>query len=183
MGKSFLLARSNLKKAKGQTAAIIVLIFLAALMLNLWLWLSLDYRENFKRCHDRLNAEHVTLAIDGGSREVEDFLEDTLEEDTRTAEYFMDSVMHMVGTFEYNGGEMNTELIFFEKEAALSRPIGRIEIVEDSEYTRGVYMPNLYESDEIAIGKTIELSIGNRKMSYTVCGFFNSAMTGSHNCG
>ncbi|GFI44083.1 hypothetical protein IMSAGC018_01762 [Lachnospiraceae bacterium] len=183
MGKSFLLARSNLKKAKGQTAAIIVLIFLAALMLNLWLWLSLDYRENFKRCHDRLNAEHVTLAIDGGSREVEDFLEDTLEEDTRTAEYFMDSVMHMVGTFEYNGGEMNSELIFFEKEAALSRPIGRIEIVEDSEYTRGVYMPNLYESDEIAIGKTIELSIGNRKMSYTVCGFFNSAMTGSHNCG
>ena len=183
MGKSFLLARSNLKKAKGQTAAIIVLIFLAALMLNLWLWLSLDYRENFKRCHDRLNAEHVTLAIDGGSREVEDFLVDTLDEDTRTAEYFMDSVMHMVGTFEYNGGEMNSELIFFEKEAALSRPIGRIEIVEDSEYTRGVYMPNLYESDEIAIGKTIELSIGNRKISYTVCGFFNSAMTGSHNCG
>ena len=85
MGKSFLLARSNLKKAKGQTAAIIVLIFLAALMLNLWLWLSLDYRENFKRCHDRLNAEHVTLAIDGGSREVEDFLVDTLYEYTRTA--------------------------------------------------------------------------------------------------
>ena len=65
MGKSFLLARSNLRKAKGQTTAIIVLIFLAALMLNLWLWLSMDYRENFERCHDRLNAEHVTFAIGG----------------------------------------------------------------------------------------------------------------------
>ncbi len=183
MGKSFLLARSNLRKAKGQTTAIIVLIFLAALMLNLWLWLSMDYRENFERCHDRLNAEHVTFAIGGDNGEVQDFMEDTLEADERTAEYFMDSVMHMTGTFEYNGGEMNSQLIFMEKEAALSRPVGRMEIVEDSDYTSGVYMPNLYRSKDIAVGKTIEISIGNKKMSYTVCGFFNSAMAGSHNCG
>ena len=44
MGKSFLLVRSNLRKAKGQTIAIIVLIFLAALMLNLWLALAMDYQ-------------------------------------------------------------------------------------------------------------------------------------------
>jgi ABC-type transport system, involved in lipoprotein release, permease component len=183
MGKSFLLARSNLRKAKGQTTAIIVLIFLAALMLNLWLWLSMDYRENFERCHDRLNAEHVTFAIGGDNGEVQDFMEDTLEADERTAEYFMDSVLHMTGTFEYNGGEMTSQLIFMEKEAALSRPVGRMEIVEDSDYTSGVYMPNLYRSKDIAVGKTIEISIGNKKMSYTVCGFFNSAMAGSHNCG
>ena len=73
MGKSFLLARSNLRKAKGQTAAIIVLMFLAALMLNLWLMLAMDYRQNFERCHERLNAEHVTFAIDGVGSEVRDF--------------------------------------------------------------------------------------------------------------
>lgn len=183
MGKSFLLARSNLRKAKGQTAAIIVLMFLAALMLNLWLMLAMDYRQNFERCHDRLNAEHVTFAIDGVSSEVRDFLKDTIEEDGRTADFFMDSVMHMVGIFEYNDGEMNSELIFMEKESALSRPVGKFEITEDSGYKSGVYMPNLYKSDDIAIGKAIEISIGSQKMSYTVCGFFNSAMTGSHNCG
>ncbi len=183
MRKSFLLARSNLRMAKGQTAAIIVLIFLGALMLNLWLVLSMDYKQNFDRCHDRLNAEHVTFAIDGDSREIQDFVKAAIEEDERTAEYFLASVMHMVGIFEYNGGEMNTELIFMEKEAALSRPVGKIEIVEDSSYTSGVYMPYLYKSDNIDIGKKIDISIGNQKMSYTVCGFFNSAMTGSHNCG
>lgn len=182
MGKSFLLARSNLRKAKGQTAAIIVLMFLAALMLNLWLMLAMDYRQNFERCHERLNAEHVTFAIDGVGSEVRDFLKDTVEEDNRTAEFFMDSVMHMVGIFEYNDGEMNSEFIFMEKEAALSRQVGKFEITEDSGYKSGVYMPNLYRSDDIAIGKTIEISIGSQKMSYTVCGFFNSAMTGSHNC-
>ena len=35
MGKSFLIARSNLRRAKGQAAAIVVLILLAAMMLNL----------------------------------------------------------------------------------------------------------------------------------------------------
>ena len=59
MEKSFLLARSNLRRAKGQTAAIVVLVFLASAMLNLWLMLSTDYRQNFDRCHDRLHAEHV----------------------------------------------------------------------------------------------------------------------------
>ena len=149
MRKSFLLARSNLRKAKGQTAAIIVLIFLGALMLNLWLMLSMDYKQNFDRCHDRLNAEHVTFAIDGDSSEIQDFVKDTIEDDERTAEYFLDTVMHMVGIFEYNGGEMNSELIFMEKEAALSRPVGKIEIIEDSNYTSGVYMPNLYKSEDI----------------------------------
>lgn len=183
MGKSYLLVRSNLRKAKGQTVAIIVLMFLASLMLNLWLMLSMDYRQNFDRCHTRLNAEHVTLAVDGDGGEIPRFLTDTLEADERTADFFMDSVMHMVGIFEYNGGDMNSEFIFMEKEAALSRPVGKCEIVEDSSYTSGVYMPILYKSDDIAVGKNIELTIGNQKMSYTVCGFFNSAMTGSHNCG
>lgn len=182
MRKSVLLVRSNLRRAKGQTAAIIVLIFLAALMLNLWLMLSMDYRQNFKRCHDRLNAEHVTMAVDGDTSEIREFITDTLKADKRTAEFFLDSVLHMVGSFEYNGGEMNSELIFMEKEDAISRKIGKIEIIEDSSHTSGIYMPVLYRSDDIAVGKTMDISIGSRTMSYTVCGFFNSAMTGSHNC-
>ncbi len=39
MRKLFLIARSNMRKAKGQTVAIIVLILLAAMLLNLWLML------------------------------------------------------------------------------------------------------------------------------------------------
>lgn len=182
MRKSYLLARSNLRRAKGQTTAIIVLIFLAALMLNLWLMLSMDYRRNFERCHDRLNAEHVTMAVDGDTNEMREFITEILKEDKRTSEFFLDSVMHMVGSFEYNGGEMNSELIFMEKEAALSREVGKIEIIEDSGYTSGIYMPVLYRSDSISVGKTVDISIGSRKMSYIVCGFFNSAMMGSHNC-
>ena len=57
MRKGILLVHSNVRRAKGQTAAIIVLIFLSAVMLNLWLMLSMDYKQNFERSHTRLNEE------------------------------------------------------------------------------------------------------------------------------
>lgn len=182
MRKSFLIARSNIRKAKGQTASIVVLILIAAAMLNLWLMLSTDYKANFDRYHDAFNAEHVTLSVDGNTDELQQFLTQTLESDSRTAEYRLDPCMHMVGTFPYNGGELNCWFILLEKEAALTRSIGKAEIVEEGSLTSGVYLPVLYKNDDIAVGKSIEISIGSHKETYTVCGFFNSVMMGSHNC-
>lgn len=182
MSKSLLIARSNIRKAKGQTASIIVLILIAASMLNLWLMLSMDYKANFNRHHDKFNAEHVTLAVDGNTDEFQGFLSQTMESDSRTAEYRLDNCVHMVGTFPYNGGEMNSWLVFLEKQTAMTRSIGKIEIVEEGNLTSGVYLPMLYKSDDIAIGEPFELSIGSHKVTYTVCGFFNSVMMGSHNC-
>ena len=63
MRKLFLIARSNMRKAKGQMVAIVVLILLASMLLNLWLMLSMDYKANFDRYHKKLNAEHVTLLL------------------------------------------------------------------------------------------------------------------------
>lgn len=182
MNKAFLLVRSNLRRARGQTISIAVLILLAAAMLNMWLMLSMDYKQNFDRCHDRLHAEHVTMVMDGDPDVVRPFLSRTLEEDMQATEYCMGDSLCMVGSFDYNGGEANTELVIMEKEAALTRSVGRVEILEESGESSGVYLPILYKTGDIDIGKTIELKIGSNAVSYTVCGFFNSVMAGSHNC-
>lgn len=182
MNKLFLLVRSNLRRAKGQTLSIAVLILLAAAMLNMWLMLSMDYKQNFDRCHDRLHAEHVMLVMDGDSDEVRPFLERTLQEEMPATEFCMGDCLNMVGSFAYNSGEANTEFVILEKEAALSRSIGKVEIVEEGGESSGVYLPMLYKTGDIDIGKTIELNIGSNTVSYTVCGFFNSVMAGSHNC-
>ena len=182
MRKSFLIARSNIRKAKGQTASMVVLILLAAMMLNLWLMLSTDYKANFSRYHDAFNAEDVTVSVNAEGNDIHDFLAQTFETDSQVAQYRLDSCLHMAGTLPYNGGTMNCWFVFLEKQAALTRSIGRIEIVEDSAYTSGVYLPMLYKTDDIAVGKPIELSIGSHKATYTVCGFFNSIMMGSNNC-
>ena len=181
MRKLFLIARSNMRKAKGQTAAIVVLILLAAILLNLWLMLSMDYKANFDRYHDKLNAEHVTLLVDDTNK-VQKFLSQTLESDPEVKEFRLDNCMYMVGTFSYNDGQMNGQFIFMDKQTAISRTIGKAEIVEESNLTSGVYLPVLYKSDDYSIGKTIELTIGSHPVTYPVCGFFNSVMMGSHNC-
>lgn len=182
MRKLFIIARSNMRKAKGQTVAIVVLILIAALMLNLWLMLSMDYRKNFERYHDKLNAEHVTLAVDDKDGTARSFLTEKLEGDGRVKEYLLSDCMHMVGSFPYNGGMMNGEFVFLDKQTSTARAIGKVEIVEDGNFQSGVYLPMLYKTDEIKVGKTVEISIGSHTVDYTVCGFFNSVMMGSHNC-
>lgn len=182
MRKNVLIARSNIRRSKGQTASIIVLIIIASLMLNLWLMLFMDYKKNFERYHEKFNAEHVTLAVDGDGVEFQRFLSQTLEDDGRTAEYSLDHCRQREGMFSYNGGEVTSWFVFLEKQAALTRSIGKTEIVEEGTYTSGVYLPMLYKTEDIAVGKTIDISIGSHKETYTVCGFFNSIMMGSHNC-
>lgn len=183
MGKGFLIVRSNLRQTKGQTAAIIVLILLASCMLNLWLMLAMDYKQNFDRYHDELNAEHVTVVITGQDQEMRDDIVRTLQEDPRTLEYRMDDCMGMVGSLEYNGGEVNMEFVILEKEAALSRSIGRVELVEDRGFESGIYIPMLYAgvSEELEEEK-MRIVIGSGEEQYVLCGFTNSVMAGSHNC-
>ncbi|MDE7095778.1 MAG: ABC transporter permease, partial [Anaeroplasmataceae bacterium] len=183
MRKLFLIACSNMRKAKGQTVAIVVLILLAAMLLNLWLMLSMDYKANFDRYHDKLNAEHVTVTVDDTDGKVREFLYQTLTEDTQVKEFCLDSCMHMTATFPYNDGELNSWFIFMNLNTALTRAVGKAEIVEHSNFKSGVYLPMLYKTNEIKVGKTIVITIGSHSIEYTICGFFNSVMAGSHNCG
>ena len=184
MKRSFLIARSNLRRAKGQMAVISVLLLLAALMLNLSLMLIMDYKQNFDRCHDKLNDGHVTLVLNDDSKEIRDFVTETLENDSRTIQYQIENSLCMAGSFGYNNAELSLNLVALEKETALKRSVGRAEIVEDSRLESGVYLPVIYNSSEdIAPGSTIDITIGNDTViNYTVCGFFNNAMAGSHNC-
>ena len=170
-----------MRKAKGQTIAIVVLVLLTAMLLNLWLMLSMDYKANFDRYHDNLNSEHVTVVVDG-TDEVQKFLSQALESDHEVKEYRLDNCMYMVGTFPYNGGQMNGQFIFMDKQTATTRTIGKAEIVEDDNLLSGIYLPMLYKSDDYSIGKTIEMSVGSHPVTYTICGFFNNVMLGSHNC-
>ncbi len=182
MGKHLLIARSNLRRAKGQAVTIVVLMLIAAVMLNLWLMLAIDYKANFDRCHNRLNDSHVTLAADNGSPEFRAFLTETIGEDERTAQFRLDSCLYALSIFDYNGGRTNAYSAFLDKDTALTRAIGKAEIVEEGEYTSGIYLPLLYQSEEAAVGKPFTVTVGASEITYTICGFFNSAMLGSHNC-
>ena len=183
MNKSILLARSNIRKAKGQTVAIIVLVLIASIMMNLWLMLATDYKKNLDRAYDRLNDGHVTISAYRNDKEFVSFMDGLLKDHSDITEYCITDTLAWVGTFDFNGGEINSNFIFMEKNAALSRNVGKIEIVEDGEYSSGIYLPMLYGTGEnYSVGDEIKLSVGSETLKYTICGFFNSTTAGSHNC-
>lgn len=183
MGKYFIIAHANFRKAKGQTISIIVLVFFAALMLNLWLMLSMDYKSNFDRYHNKLNAGHVTLILGSNKSKVQNFISETLSKDKRTKQYSIDNALVKDGSFDYNGGEIVSNFVFLSKQEALKRKVEKIEITGEDSYKSGIYLPVLYSTDKnIRTGKKITLRIGNNTETYTICGFINSIMAGSHNC-
>ncbi|MCI9639296.1 ABC transporter permease [Anaerovoracaceae bacterium 41-7] len=182
MKRLFLIAAANLRRAKGQTAAIVALVLLASVMLNLGLMLSMDYKENFDRYHEELNAEHVILAVGSRSPEVRKTIEEELTANVLTEDYSFSDAYMMIGSFPYGDGEINSNLLILEKETALSRSIGKVEIVEE-DCSSGIYLPMLYGTDgRITAGGTVDFTIGNTVENYPVCGFINSVMAGSHNC-
>ncbi len=181
MKKSFLIIRANIQKAKGQTIAMILLILLAAMMLNLWLMLSTDYKENFRRTHEQLHDSHVTLMVCSREEGVTKLLKERLLEDARTKQICMTPVLWATAAIPYNDGVASCESFFLPKDTALGREVGRIEILEESSGS-GVYLPMLYGGDNHRVGDTITFSFGGEELSLVVRGYFNSPMAGSHNC-
>lgn len=188
MGGSFnrniLISRANIRKAKGQTAAIITLVILSSLMMNLWLMLSMDYKNNFERYHDKLNDGHVNIAAYTVGGEFNRFIEDTLDKNPDVTDYSINRAFCSPVSFQYNGGETSQLGVLLEKNDALARDVGEFEITDEGSPDSGIYLPMLYGMENnYSVGDTIELDIYDEKYEYTVCGFFNSTMAGSHNCG
>lgn len=182
MRKEFLFIRSNMRKSKGQTVAIAVLVLIAAVMFDLWLMLATDYRANLDRYIDDLNDGHVIFAVADDSDEMYAFLDSTIDGDERTSEYSIDGALFAPGQIPYNSGFTNTNFIFLKKDVALTRSVGKVEMIKDSG-ADGLYLPMLYETGDVKIGNEIILTVAGVDFAFNVAGFFNSPMAGSHNCG
>lgn len=182
--RSMLLARANIRKAKGQTVAIVALVLLSSIMMNLWLMLSTDYKKNFDRSLDELNDGHVNIVSLSDAEDFRDFLSDELSGDNEVTGFTSTDAYFANVLFDYNENELATSAVMLKKSEALSRAVGKFEITEDSGNTSGIYLPMLYGTgNNYSVGDTFKTEIGGEKYEYTVCGFFNSPMLGSHNCG
>lgn len=184
MNRNLLLARANIRKSKGQTAAIIALVLLSSIMLNLWLILATDYKQNFDRWHDKLNDGHISLAAYADDESYRDFICDTIENSNEVTEYHLADALVASGSFDYNGGNVMSNFVILDKETAVSRDVGKFEITGEEIPESGVYLPLLYGTEHnYSAGDKIKLTLDNETFEYTVCGFFNNTMTASHNCG
>lgn len=181
MKKMQLLAHSAFRQARAQTIVLFCLVLIASAMLSLWLMLATDYTSNFDRQHDALHAEHVTCLVSAPKDAVEKMLQPVLDErdDIEDVEYTGGLVVST--TFPYNGSDFSQLLIVLEEDEALNKRIGRVEMTKESPDTDGLSFPLIYEGD-LQAGSTASLTLDGYTGDYTIHGFFNSIMAGSHNC-
>lgn len=179
-----LLAGANLRREKGQTAVFLILLTLGAMVLNLWLMLATDYHSNFDRWHKKLHAEHVLLMVTGTEQETGSSIREILDARTDVTEYELEEGVVVAAAIPYNGGMVSNPMIVLPAEQAKARRIGQVDITSEADNAAGgLYYPMLYESDELPLGRSVEIELDGRTQSLPVAGFINSIMAGSHNCG
>ena len=184
MRRILLLARSNLRREKGQTAIFLVLILIGALVLNLWLMLTTDYHANFDRWHETLHAEDVLLLAAGTEAELGDGVREILDGRSDVSEYELEEGLIVVAGIPYNGGTLTDPMIVLPADDAQRRMLGQVVITdEDASPENGLYYPLIYASDELTIGKESEVEMDGVRRAVPTAGFINSVMAGSHNCG
>lgn len=184
MSKLFLLAKANLRHEKSQAIVLFVLILLAALVLNLWLMLSMDYHANFDKRHEELNAEDAVLTLSMPKSEVQKQVDEILEDTPDVVQSELSEALLVPCLLPYNGGEVTGNMFVLPEDTAFSKDVGRIEITsQDKTVSGGMYFPVLYETEDIPLGSEAEITVNGEKRAVPVRGFMNSLMTGSHNCG
>lgn len=184
MRKCFLLAKSNISRAKGQTIAIVVLVLIAAMLLNIWLMLSLDYTQNFDRKSAEMSSEDVVFAYKTSKDDFVSHLESIIKQDSRTSSYSLQDCLVISATSKYAGGKIATNYMALSFEDALSRELGKYEIVEVDENVAGekVYLPYLFKTGGgYKIGDTFDISFTNKTYTMNIAGFYENMMLGSFN--
>lgn len=184
MAKMLLLVRSNLRRERGQTVILVVLIVVGAMVLDLLLMLSTDYRSNFDRWHEKLHAEDVLLTIEGDPAITDSGIRKVLDGRSDVTEYELREGRLIYATIPYNDGTLTNAMIVVPAAGANEWKIGRVEMTAEAETAQdGMYYPLIYASDDLALGEQSEIEVNGEAEAFTTAGFFNSIMAGSHNCG
>ena len=184
VSRLFLLIRSNLRRERGQTLLLVILVAVGAMVLNLLVMLSTDYRANFDRWHETLHAEDVLLVVSGNGAPVDETLRKVLDDSTSVDSYELRSGLEIFATIPYNDETLTNAMVVLPVTGADAWGIGRVDITAQTDSDAdGIYYPLMYESSELVPGKDAQIEINGEKRTIRTAGFFNSSMAGSHNCG
>lgn len=186
MKKEMLLAKANIRKRKGLTAGMIILITLAACFLNLVLYIYMDFNTNSIKTAERLNSEDASMFITGGISNITDSYIKSKIDDTKVNDYEINKAIFMKLSTPYASGTSITNVLFSTKDYMLESKIGKTEIVEEDSSIEGtfIYLPNQYHTGGgYKIGDKYELIISDNTYNFTIKGFLNNFMLGQTNGG
>lgn len=184
MKKSFLLAWSSIRKTKGQVITILLIMLLAALLMQVGLTLVIDYPNNYDRRAELTNTEDVLFSYQTRDEALIAEWERILRSDERTREIETQKSLCQTLSFSYGDGEINTHVVILP--ASVNRTLGQFRFIEKSEAIteEAIYLPYMAKvGSNYRIGDSFAFKIRGREYSFTVGGFYESTLLGSFNGG
>lgn len=183
--KEWLFAKSNIRKGKGVTIGLIVLIMLASIFLNIMLIIFTDFNSNAQKNAEKLNTEDILYVIRGNTSKINDlYVKNLINENVKDFEIVKKIGMNL--ETPYGDGKVATLAMFETKNIMLNEKIGKTQIVEEDNLITSdyIYLPYQYHTGgQYNIGENYEITILDKTYNLKIKGFLNNIGSGSYNAG
>ena len=186
MKKEMLLAKANIRKRRGLTAGLILLITLAACFLNLVLFITGDVNTNAKKTAERLNCEDADILIQGDISSITDSYIKSKIDYSKVNDYEIYRTISYMVAMPYANGNIVSTVVFSTKDEVLKSRLGKTEILDEDASAKEnfIYLPNQYRTGGgYKVGDKYEFQISDTKYNLTIKGFLNTFMLGQTNNG
>ncbi|WP_034449141.1 ABC transporter permease [Butyrivibrio sp. AE2032] len=183
MNKTLLLTKSNLRKNRGTSVGLFLLMLITTCLIGIALLIFMDCYPSVSREAVRLNGGDGYLSISGNIEGFTDEkIKELLEEDTDRYYTYHDLKLsnHPV---KFGNGEVVISLDISD-DSAFTRPMNTFEVItEDTSITENyIYLPYQFNTaGGFNTGDVFEIENSGKKYSYTVRGFTNVVYGGCNN--
>ena len=181
--KSLLLAKSNIRKNKGLSICILLLITIASMFICLSFILSNDYSKNANKEAKRLNTSNGYLYSCLDAKNIDKAYIDSIMNIEEVESYEYTDILTYQTDIEFNGGKV-TPYVFFGNSSIFDKEIGKTEILkEDTSITDNyIYLPNhIHTGGKFNIGDTYTIEYPNKSYTFTIRGYIHNIDAGSYN--
>lgn len=180
--KSLLLAKSNLRKNRGLSIAIALLIIISTMFICVSSLLILDYQKNSYKVAESLNTSQIDLFSRSDKKDIdEEYIRSILPDSVTEYEYIEDIKVQI--PIEFSGGEV-TPIVSVINKDHLNRNLSKIEILEEDKSIKEnyIYVPyHIHTGGGLNIGDTYKLKFPSRTYKFKIKGYINTIYAGSNN--
>ena len=183
MNKTSLLTRSNLRKNRGTSVGLFLLMVIATCLIGISLLIFLDCYPSVSREAVRLEGGDGYISISGN---LEGFTDEKINElinDDTDRHYTYHNLKFSNHPVEFGNGEVVIS-IDFSDDSAFKRPMNTFEVItEDTSINENyIYLPyQFYTAGGYKTGDAFELTNSGKTYSYKVRGFLNVVYGGCNN--